>query len=43
MKKGDEFEIPDDLTDVAMGLGWDVDHGVTWDLDAAALLFRYYR
>eukprot|EP01102_Stenamoeba_stenopodia_P010335 TRINITY_DN3101_c0_g1_i1.p1 TRINITY_DN3101_c0_g1~~TRINITY_DN3101_c0_g1_i1.p1 ORF type:complete len:433 (+),score=105.51 TRINITY_DN3101_c0_g1_i1:73-1371(+) len=41
MKKGDEFEIPDDLTSVAMGLGWDVDAGVKWDLDAAALLFRY--
>jgi hypothetical protein len=22
LKKGDEFEIPDDLTHIAMGLGW---------------------
>ena len=40
---GDDFDVPENLTRVMLGLGWDIIDGQTFDLDASCMCFHNFQ
>lgn len=43
LRKGDDFDVPENLTRVMLGLGWDIIDGQTFDLDASCMCFHNFQ